>query len=119
MSAYIVAVLHAIVKAILRLLSHMVAAGANPVQITRGIEKTAKALVNELQKMSKEVSSYYHLILLLTLVFFFSFLLALNNHINTTQPYLASGYLMTLRTVPITVHNLQIRWYHKPDIFCY
>ncbi|TKW36740.1 hypothetical protein SEVIR_1G002400v4 [Setaria viridis] len=33
----------------------IVAAGANPVQITRGIEKTAKALVNELQKMSKEV----------------------------------------------------------------
>lgn len=32
------------------------AAGANPVQITRGIEKTAKALVSELQKMSKEVS---------------------------------------------------------------
>ncbi|RLN07072.1 ruBisCO large subunit-binding protein subunit beta, chloroplastic-like [Panicum miliaceum] len=34
----------------------IVAAGANPVQITRGIEKTAKALVNELQKMSKELS---------------------------------------------------------------
>jgi chaperonin GroEL len=34
----------------------VVAAGANPVQITRGIEKTAKALVSELQKMSKEVS---------------------------------------------------------------
>uniref|UniRef100_A0A0E0N8I1 RuBisCO large subunit-binding protein subunit beta, chloroplastic n=1 Tax=Oryza rufipogon TaxID=4529 RepID=A0A0E0N8I1_ORYRU len=33
----------------------VVAAGANPVQITRGIEKTAKALVSELQKMSKEV----------------------------------------------------------------
>ncbi|VAI68865.1 unnamed protein product [Triticum turgidum subsp. durum] len=29
--------------------------GANPVQITRGIEKTAKALVLELKKMSKEV----------------------------------------------------------------
>ncbi|CAL9129206.1 unnamed protein product, partial [Musa textilis] len=33
----------------------VVAAGANPVQITRGIEKTAKALVSELKKMSKEV----------------------------------------------------------------
>jgi hypothetical protein len=32
-----------------------VAAGANPVQITRGIEKTAKALVEELRKLSKEV----------------------------------------------------------------
>lgn len=33
----------------------MVAAGANPVLITRGIEKTAKALVSELKLMSKEV----------------------------------------------------------------
>ncbi|EMS68298.1 RuBisCO large subunit-binding protein subunit beta, chloroplastic [Triticum urartu] len=33
----------------------VIAAGANPVQITRGIEKTAKALVLELKKMSKEV----------------------------------------------------------------
>nr|CAD1831006.1 unnamed protein product [Ananas comosus var. bracteatus] len=33
----------------------VVAAGANPVQITRGIEKTSKALVEELKKMSKEV----------------------------------------------------------------
>jgi len=33
----------------------VVAAGANPVQITRGIEKTAKALVSELKLMSKEV----------------------------------------------------------------
>ncbi|EEE64974.1 hypothetical protein OsJ_19883 [Oryza sativa Japonica Group] len=33
----------------------VVAAGANPVQITRGIEKTAKALVEELKKLSKEV----------------------------------------------------------------
>ncbi|CAN1294735.1 Chaperonin 60 subunit beta 2, chloroplastic [Linum perenne] len=31
------------------------AAGANPVLITRGIEKTTKALVNELKLMSKEV----------------------------------------------------------------
>jgi len=37
----------------------VVAAGANPVLITRGIEKTAKALVNELKLMSKEVSNYY------------------------------------------------------------
>ncbi|CAN6810498.1 unnamed protein product [Brassica oleracea var. botrytis] len=33
----------------------VVAAGANPVLITRGIEKTAKALVHELKLMSKEV----------------------------------------------------------------
>ncbi|CAN1128343.1 Chaperonin 60 subunit beta 2, chloroplastic [Linum perenne] len=33
----------------------VVAAGANPVLITRGIEKTTKALVNELKLMSKEV----------------------------------------------------------------
>jgi len=33
------------------------------VQITRGIEKTAKALVSELQKMSKEVTFGYDLIL--------------------------------------------------------
>ncbi|KAF9601350.1 hypothetical protein IFM89_019082, partial [Coptis chinensis] len=32
----------------------VVAAGANPVQITRGIEKTVKALVAELKLMSKE-----------------------------------------------------------------
>ncbi|KAG5517764.1 hypothetical protein RHGRI_038220 [Rhododendron griersonianum] len=34
---------------------YVVAAGANPVLITRGIEKTAKALVSELKLMSKEV----------------------------------------------------------------
>ncbi|KAL8026780.1 hypothetical protein ABFX02_14G051000 [Erythranthe guttata] len=34
---------------------HVVAAGANPVLITRGIEKTTKALVAELKLMSKEV----------------------------------------------------------------
>ncbi|KAJ1434265.1 TCP-1-like chaperonin intermediate domain superfamily [Sesbania bispinosa] len=33
----------------------VVAAGANPVLITRGIEKTTKALVSELKQMSKEV----------------------------------------------------------------
>lgn len=33
----------------------MVAAGANPVLITRGIEKTTKALVSELKAISKEV----------------------------------------------------------------
>jgi chaperonin GroEL len=34
----------------------VVAAGANPIQIIRGIEKTTKSLVDELKKMSKEVS---------------------------------------------------------------
>ncbi|KAJ6836178.1 ruBisCO large subunit-binding protein subunit beta, chloroplastic [Iris pallida] len=33
----------------------VVAAGANPVQLTRGIERTIKALVSELKLMSKEV----------------------------------------------------------------
>ncbi|XP_071692000.1 ruBisCO large subunit-binding protein subunit beta, chloroplastic-like [Rutidosis leptorrhynchoides] len=33
----------------------VVAAGANPIQITRGIEKTTRALVEELKRMSKEV----------------------------------------------------------------
>eukprot|EP00850_Spirogloea_muscicola_P015605 SM000121S26002 [mRNA] locus=s121:275524:279743:- [translate_table: standard] len=33
----------------------VVAAGANPIQITRGIEKTVAALVKELKNMSKEV----------------------------------------------------------------
>ena len=33
----------------------VVAAGANPVQITRGIDKTVVALVKELKKLSKEV----------------------------------------------------------------
>nr|XP_043627205.1 ruBisCO large subunit-binding protein subunit beta, chloroplastic [Erigeron canadensis] len=33
----------------------VVAAGANPIQITRGIEKTTKALVEELKRMSKDV----------------------------------------------------------------
>ena len=44
----------------------IVAAGANPVQITRGIEKTTKALVTELQKMSKEVTRllYHHFLFL-------------------------------------------------------
>lgn len=36
----------------------VVAAGANPVLITRGIEKTAKALVSELKAMSKEVTMF-------------------------------------------------------------
>ncbi|KAE9621555.1 RuBisCO large subunit-binding protein subunit beta [Lupinus albus] len=41
---------------LLRVLSQkVVAAGANPVLITRGIEKTAKALVAELKNISKEV----------------------------------------------------------------
>ena len=33
----------------------VVAAGANPIEIARGIEKTVKALVEELKKLSKEV----------------------------------------------------------------
>lgn len=33
----------------------VIATGMNPVQIARGIEKTAKALVEELKKMSREV----------------------------------------------------------------
>ncbi|KAI4381404.1 hypothetical protein MLD38_007476 [Melastoma candidum] len=35
--------------------SKVIAAGMNPVQVARGIEKTAKALVEELKKMSREV----------------------------------------------------------------
>ena len=34
----------------------VVTAGANPIQISRGIELTTKALVAELKTMSKEVS---------------------------------------------------------------
>ncbi|XP_065017680.1 ruBisCO large subunit-binding protein subunit beta, chloroplastic-like [Musa acuminata AAA Group] len=34
----------------------VVAAGSNPIQITRGIEKTTKALVAELKLMSKEAA---------------------------------------------------------------
>lgn len=44
----------------------VVAAGANPVLITRGIEKTAKALVAELKKMSKEV--IIHIFLSFTII---------------------------------------------------
>lgn len=33
----------------------MVSAGINPIQVSRGIEKTAKALVLELKSMSREV----------------------------------------------------------------
>ena len=40
----------------------VVAAGANPIQITRGIEKTVKALVEELKKISKDVSFWQKLI---------------------------------------------------------
>jgi hypothetical protein len=99
-----------------RYFRQIVAAGANPVQITRGIEKTAKALVNELQKMSKEVSSDYHLILLLTLVKK-KFLLALNNHVNTTQP--TSCIWISDDFAHCTRHKLQTGWYHKRDIYCY
>jgi len=38
-------------------LSKVIAAGMNPVQIARGIEKTATALVSELSFMSREVRS--------------------------------------------------------------
>ena len=34
----------------------VIAAGMNPVQIARGIEKTTKALVSELKLMSREVN---------------------------------------------------------------
>lgn len=34
----------------------VVAAGANPVQITRGIDKTVVALVKELKNLAKDVS---------------------------------------------------------------
>lgn len=34
----------------------VVAAGANPIQITRGIDKTVVALVKELKKLAKDVS---------------------------------------------------------------
>lgn len=34
----------------------IVAAGTNPVQLTRGIERTIAALVKELQQVSQEVS---------------------------------------------------------------
>lgn len=39
----------------LMLVIQVVAAGANPIQIARGIEKTTKALVSKLKDMSKEV----------------------------------------------------------------
>ena len=47
------------------------AAGANPVQITRGIDKTVIALVMELKKLSKEVSDEA------AYCSFFSFLIAI------------------------------------------
>ncbi|XP_052200382.1 chaperonin 60 subunit beta 4, chloroplastic isoform X4 [Diospyros lotus] len=36
----------------------VIAAGLNPIQISRGIEKTAKALVSELKQMSREVEDH-------------------------------------------------------------
>ncbi|KAL5553572.1 hypothetical protein UlMin_040973 [Ulmus minor] len=36
----------------------VISAGMNPVQIARGIEKTAEALVSELQKMSREIDDH-------------------------------------------------------------
>lgn len=35
----------------------IVAAGTNPVQLTRGMDKTVQALVQELKKLSTEVAS--------------------------------------------------------------
>lgn len=50
-------VLHHICLYLMDLLCfQVVAAGANPVLITRGIEKTTKALVAELKTISKEVT---------------------------------------------------------------
>lgn len=37
----------------------VVAAGANPVQITRGIDKTVVALVKELKNLAKDVSDIF------------------------------------------------------------
>lgn len=39
-------------------LAKVVAAGVNPVQVAHGIGKTAKALVTELKKMSREVINF-------------------------------------------------------------
>lgn len=44
----------------------VVAAGANPIQITRGMERTAKALVEELKLMSKDVSGNFQYVIPLT-----------------------------------------------------
>lgn len=54
----------------------VVAAGANPVLITRGIEKTTKALVTELKKMSKEVLFQYSIQIFLVIALFKGFVLA-------------------------------------------
>lgn len=39
----------------------IISAGMNPVQISHGIEKTAKALVSELKMMSREVREFVFL----------------------------------------------------------
>lgn len=52
------------------------AAGANPVLITRGIEKTTKALVAELKSISKEVI-YPTSLILYNLVIRFSLILVI------------------------------------------
>ena len=41
----------------------VIAAGMNPIQLTRGFEKTAKALVSKLKQMSREVYSISILLL--------------------------------------------------------
>jgi chaperonin GroEL (HSP60 family) len=43
----------------------VVAAGANPIQITRGIDKTVAALVKELKLLSKEVRGLLWIMFLL------------------------------------------------------
>ncbi|XP_028081145.1 chaperonin 60 subunit beta 4, chloroplastic-like isoform X3 [Camellia sinensis] len=40
------------------ILEEVIAAGMNPIQISRAIEKTAKALVSELKQMSREVEDH-------------------------------------------------------------
>lgn len=44
-----------LIIASLILVIQVVAAGANPIQIAKGIDRTTKALVSELKNMSKEV----------------------------------------------------------------
>lgn len=51
----------------------VISAGMNPIQIVRGIEKTAKALVSELRLMSREVLCIFFLCMYEKLYFFNSF----------------------------------------------
>lgn len=74
----------------------VVAAGANPIQISRGIETTTKALVSELKSMSKEVNQdvlLYHD--LQTLNIFFK-----KNEVITSEIFLIClGLACRLKTV--------------------